>query len=124
MSMAKILLIDDDEDFAELNAASLIREGFEAVTARDGLEGIALAKAWKPDMVVVDLLMPRMHGFDVCQLLRQERADLRILVLSGKTHAIDRRAVERLGADRFLAKPCTPRDVVSAVRELLGLPEP
>ncbi|TPW20017.1 MAG: two-component system, OmpR family, alkaline phosphatase synthesis response regulator PhoP [Elusimicrobia bacterium] len=122
--MQKVLLIDDDEDFTELNSALLLQDGFSVTTARDGLEGVALAKALKPDIVVVDLLMPRMTGFDVCQQLRQELPTLKIIVLSGKSFPIDQRAAGRLGADRFLSKPSSPREVLANVKELLAAPEP
>lgn len=120
--MPKVLLIDDDEDFTELNAAILVQDGFSVTTARDGLEGVALAKALKPDIVVVDLLMPRMTGFDVCQQLRQDRPNLKIMVLSGKSYPIDQRAAGRMGADRFLPKPSSPREVLANVKELLASP--
>lgn len=118
--MKRAIIVDDDEDLAQLAAHCLQGAGFEVATARDGSEGLRLAAAFRPGLVLLDLMMPGMHGFEACRRLRAEHPGLRILVVSGKSYAADRRAAKKLGADLFLLKPWKPSELLAAVDRLLG----
>ena len=118
--MAKILVIDDDEVLRAYAAECLRADGHQVFTAEDGEQGVALAAAEKPDLVVTDIMMPGMFGFAVVQTLRANPslAKTRIIVSSLNFYA-DSEAVQSSGADRFLPKPYTPDALVQMVAELL-----
>ena len=119
--MAKILVIDDDEVLRTYAAECLRADGHQVLTAEDGEQGVALATAEQPDMVVTDIMMPGMFGFAVVQALRAnpELAKTRIIISSLNFYA-DTEAVQRSGADRFLPKPYAPEALIGMVAELLG----
>lgn len=116
----KILVVDDDDETRVLTTLRLQTAHYEVVTAADGREGLQQASAHRPDLVVLDLLMPGMHGFEACQRLRECYSGLKILILSGKAFTVDARSALRLGADKVLRKPCEEAVLIAAVRELLG----
>jgi DNA-binding response OmpR family regulator len=89
-----------------------------------GKEGCAKARSSKPDLVVLDLLMPDMHGFDVCQILKKDPSlrGTKILISSAKGYAVDKKAALRLGADGFLTKPYSLDALVDTVKQLVGEP--
>src|SRR5687767_3214010 len=97
---ARIIVIDDDEVLVDFAKSVLVEAGYTVLTALDGEEGYALAAKEKPDLVLLDLMMPRKHGYDVCQMMRANREldGTKIVVASGKGYASDRRAVVRMGA--------------------------
>lgn len=101
------LIIDDESDFRQIMAAVLQESGWTVLTAGDGEEGIALAKAHHPEVVLCDLLMPRLNGFQVCRALRREIAlrDIKIVVTSGRQFGSDLEAAREAGADEYLTKP-------------------
>ena len=118
----KILLIEDDEVFRSLTAAVLEKEGHLVRTAVDGAEGLRLAAEEHFDAVVLDLMMPGMHGYEVIQCLRSAPATVRvpIVVSSAKIYESDRRRAFSLGADRFVQKPVDPEKLVSVVSEIFN----
>lgn len=120
-SGATVLLVDDEPDLVELLGYALEREGFRVLTARDGLEGLRVAEAEHPDLIVLDIMMPRMDGVELCERLREDAA-LRltpILMLTARTGERDEIAGLDAGADDYLPKPISPRLFVSRVRALL-----
>ncbi len=118
---ATVLIVDDEPDLVELLSYALTAEGFRVVTAADGLEGLAVAEAERPDLVVLDIMMPRMDGVEMTARLR-ENGQLRltpILMLTARTAEGDEIAGLEAGADDYLTKPVSPRRLVMRVRALL-----
>jgi len=115
-----ILVMDDDDGLLEFMRAALVDAGYDVRTASDGEQGLESLKGSKPDLAIVDLIMPRMHGFDVLEKIQQDPSlkGMRVLVASAKGYAVDHKAAERLGAERFLQKPFTVDQLLEAVKEL------
>ena len=113
---SRILLIEDDPVFRELTAATLEQAGYEVELAADGETGLELARRESFDAIVVDLMMPRMHGFEVIQRLRGHYQTFRtpLLVYSAKIYESDQRKVIALGADGFLQKPVSADSLQAA----------
>lgn len=118
---SRILLIEDDPVFRELTAATLEQAGYDVALAEDGATGLALARSDSFDAIVVDLMMPRMHGFEVIQRLRSHYQTFRtpLLVYSAKIYESDQRKVIALGADGFLQKPVSAESLQAALSEAL-----
>ena len=118
---ATILLVDDEPDLVELIEYALTAEGFRVLTARDGAEGLAIAEAERPDLIVLDIMMPRLNGVELTERLR-ENSHLRltpILMLTARTGEGDEIAGLEAGADDYLPKPVSTRRLVSRIRALL-----
>ena len=118
---ATVLVVDDEPDLVELLQYALETAGFRVLTASDGVEGLAVAEAEKPDVLVVDIMMPRMDGIELVERVR-ERAALRltpVLMLTARTDERDEIAGLEAGADDYLPKPVSPRRLVSRVKALL-----
>ncbi len=116
-----VLVIDDEPDLVELLQYALETAGFAVLTASDGISGLAIAEAEKPDVMVVDIMMPRMDGMALTEQIRQ-RAALRrtpILMLTARTEEADEIAGLSAGADDYLPKPVSPKRLVSRVQALL-----
>lgn len=119
-----MVIVDDDDDMREL-MAMLLRGRYEVATAPDGKQGLEVIRATRPDLLVLDLLMPVMHGFEVCQRLRAdpELKGLKILISSSKSYQHDvRTAVEETGADGYIVKPFEVAEFNRRVDEMAGLP--
>jgi two-component system, OmpR family, alkaline phosphatase synthesis response regulator PhoP len=121
MPKGKILVIDDETDLIELVRYNLEKEGYAVVGAGDGESGVALIGREKPDLVIVDLMLPGMDGLEVCRLLRQkpETAQIPILMLTAKSSETDRIIGLELGADDYVTKPFSPRELAARVKALL-----
>ncbi len=120
--MPKALIIDDDEDLAKLLSKMLEKEGFETAWEPEGKSGIAKARSWKPDIAIVDLLMPGILGFAVVERLRADEnlKDLRILVASSKPFDNDQVDAKRVGADDYLVKPFKKAHLIEKVKALVN----
>lgn len=120
--MKKILVVDDDRLMVDFITECLKRGDFQVETATNGAEGLAKARSYRPDLMVLDLMMPDMHGFDVCETLRKDAdfKDLKILISSGKAYEVDKKAAKRLGADEYIVKPFSVDQLLTMVRGLLG----
>jgi DNA-binding response OmpR family regulator len=118
----KILVIEDDPATSRLVDYSLRHEGYQVITAANGLEGIRKAHNEAPDLVILDVMLPGMDGFEICHQLRSEpdTARLPILMLSAKAQEIDKNTGLKVGADDYLAKPAAPADIVDRVQKLLA----
>jgi DNA-binding response OmpR family regulator len=117
----KILVIEDDAIALRLIEYTLRKEGYEVLLAKNGLEGISKAQSEEPDLVILDVMLPGIDGFEVCHRLRSESqtAQLPILMLSGKAQEIDKATGLKVGADDYVTKPAAPRELVSRVESLL-----
>ncbi len=118
----KILVIEDDPNALRLVEYTLEQEGYKVITASDGLEGLRKAQNEHPDLIILDIMLPGLDGYEVCQQLRQkpETAKLPILMLSAKAREIDKDTGLKIGADDYLAKPADPSMIVAKVRTLLA----
>ncbi len=119
--MGKILVIDDDEVFRALVFEVLSSQGHRVLEAADGEAGLTMAQAELPDLILLDLMMPKMHGYWVLEQIRSkaELGQPKIIVSSAKTYETDIRRVKSIGADRYLGKPFEPEELVKIVGELL-----
>ena len=113
----KILIADDDADLREILAFSLRREGFEVILARDGYEALAQVAVEQPDLVVLDVTMPEMDGFEVCRQLRKE-SSIPIIMLTARGDDENIVLGLDLGADDYVTKPYSPRELIARVRAL------
>jgi DNA-binding response OmpR family regulator len=118
----KILIIEDDPATLRLVDYSLKQEGYQTITAANGLDGIRKALAEAPDLVILDVMLPGMDGFEICYRLRSEpaTAQLPILMFSAKAQEIDKETGTRVGADDYLTKPSAPAEIVAHVEKLLS----
>ena len=119
---AKILIADDEPNILVSLEYLLQREGFEVVLARDGNEALALLHSARPDLLLLDVMMPGRSGFEVCQALRADAAlqHTLVIMLSAKGREADMAKGLGLGADAYLTKPFSTRALVQAVRDLLA----
>ena len=121
----KILICDDEPHIRLLIEQSLEEledEGVEITTASDGEEALARIRDIKPDLVILDVMMPRMNGFDVCEAIRQDASERppHIILLTSKGQEYDRQKGASVGADRFMTKPFDPDLLVAEAREVLA----
>ena len=114
----KILVVDDEVKIVRVVRAYLEKEGYQVVEANDGLEALELARREKPDLVVLDLMLPKLSGWDVCRALRQE-SSVPILMLTARDEDTDKIVGLELGADDYLTKPFNPKEMVARVRAIL-----
>jgi len=122
----KILIIEDDPATQRLVDYSLKQEGYQIITASNGLEGIRKALGESPDLIILDVMLPGMDGFEICYRLRSEPATvhLPILMFSAKAQEVDKNTGIRVGADDYLIKPSAPADIVNHVAKLLAKKKP
>lgn len=121
--MPKVLLVEDDSNLREIYGAPLEAEGYEVVSASDGEEGLAVAVRERPDLIVSDVMMPKISGFDMLDILRStpETKDVKIIVMTALSQDEDRKRGEELGADRYVVKSqVTLDDFVGIVKDVLG----
>jgi DNA-binding response OmpR family regulator len=113
-----ILVVDDEPEIVRLVRAYLEKAGFRVVTGSDGERGLHVARREKPDLVVLDLLMPRLDGLEFTRRIRQER-DVPIIMLTARAEETDRVVGLELGADDYVTKPFSPRELVARIRAVL-----
>jgi two-component system alkaline phosphatase synthesis response regulator PhoP len=116
-----ILIVDDEMSIRELVAFNLQKEGYRIIEAQDGLSAVSLAKSEKPDLVVLDLMLPGMDGLEVCRTLKNQHhtAGIPIIMLTAKNEEIDKIIGLELGADDYLTKPFSPRELIARVKAVL-----
>ena len=116
--MKKILVFDDEPTLVATLKYNLEREGYEVVTAADGKSGLSAARDTRPDVIVLDLMLPGLDGLDVCRILRREMT-APILMLTAKTEEVDKVVGLELGADDYVTKPFSMRELLARVRALV-----
>jgi two-component system alkaline phosphatase synthesis response regulator PhoP len=121
MAKRTILLVDDDPDIREFVSFNLDKEGFKVETAKNGAEGVELCKKHKPDLVLLDVMMPGMDGIEACELIRAtpEIANTLIAILSARGEDYSQVAGFESGADDYITKPIRPKVLVSRIKALL-----
>ena len=117
-----ILVIDDEPYILRSLSYLLSREGYRVETAANGEEGLARLRALRPPLVFLDIMMPRMNGYEVCEQIRQDPATegTYVIMLSAKGQQIDRERGLLGGADEYMTKPFSPREVAQHLRDLFG----
>jgi DNA-binding response OmpR family regulator len=121
-----VLIIEDDRNTANLIAVYLKREGFRTLTASNGETGLDLAEKQHPDLVILDLMLPKVDGWEVCRRLRQT-SEVPVIMLTARAEEVDRVAGLTLGADDYVVKPFSPRELMARVRAVLRrapIPDP
>ena len=128
MKKGTVLVIDDEKDLIELITYNLGKEGYDVIAANDGQEGLDVVKRHRPDLVVLDLMMPGLDGLQVCQRLRSDSrtTGVPIIMLTAKATEADRVVGLEFGADDYITKPFSPREVVARVKAVLrrSTPQP
>lgn len=129
MSAQKVLVIEDHRDTRELLKYNLTSAGFDVAAAEDGQSGLTLATAFKPDIVLLDLMMPGIDGLETCRQMKSDPALTRIpvIMLTAKGEEVDKIVGLELGADDYVVKPFSPRELVLRIKAILrrsGAPEP
>lgn len=119
--MKLILIVDDDPSLGRLLEFALQKAGFGVMIARDGKEGLKLASEFHPDAAILDVMMPGVHGYELCRRLRADpgTAHTKVVCLTARSQAIDEQEARKAGADLFLSKPIMPEDLIAHIRSLL-----
>ena len=118
MSSEKILIIEDEENILEAVKYTLTQEGNDVFTSVDGEDGLEKAQEIKPDLVLLDVMLPKMDGFEVCRILRKD-LEMPVFMISAKAEEIDRVVGLEIGADDYITKPFSMRELVVRVRNSL-----
>lgn len=118
MSAVRILIVDDEKTLLENVQAYLAKEGYNTQTAMDGPTALKIARAFRPDLIVLDILLPGMDGLEVMRRLRQE-SDVYILMLTAKSDETDKIVGLTVGADDYMTKPFSPRELVARIKAIL-----
>ena len=117
----KVLVCDDEPYILESVAYIVEKEGFEVITAEDGEEGLNVARNEKPNLIFLDVMMPKMTGYEVCEALKKdtETSDIHVIMLTARGQDSDEERAEEVGADEYMTKPFSPRKLKKRLRELL-----
>ena len=121
--MSKIMVVEDDMSLREIYSIRIVAEGYEVVSAGDGEEALAVAVREKPDLILSDVMMPKISGFDMLDILRStpETANIKVVMMTALSSDDQRRRGEQLGADRYLVKSQVGiEDVINTIHEVLG----
>ena len=120
--LATVLVVDDDPVIQRLLKVNFEMEGYDVLVAKDGVDGLEMARAEHPDIVVLDIMMPRMSGLDVVKALKADpdTASIPVMLLSAKAQEADLRAGDDSGADDYLTKPFDPLQLLPRVEQLLA----
>lgn len=121
MNRSKILVVEDDEDIAQLLALTMKKAGFEVAVSENGHEALNLIRRHPPDLLLLDLMIPGVDGFEVCREIKRDprTAEVPVLILTARGEEIDRIIGLELGADDYVVKPFSPRELLLRVRAIL-----
>src|SRR5262245_30035631 len=117
--MTRILVVEDDPKMSKLLVSDLELEGFKVIAAADGPAGLEQAKRAKPDLIILDVMLPKMNGYDVCRALRKDGSEVPILLLTAKGQESDKVVGLGLGADDYVTKPFSGLELMARVKALL-----
>jgi len=116
MDIQRILVVDDEPNIVQLVSMYLARENYTVITAGDGQKALDIVKTQKPDLVVLDVMLPSLDGLEVCRCLRAEGNAVPIIMVTARDDDIDKIIGLELGADDYLTKPFNPRELVARIR--------
>ncbi|WP_370642984.1 response regulator transcription factor [Sporosarcina sp. ACRSM] len=119
MTTKKILIVDDEQPIRTLLEYNLKQERYETISAADGEEAVHKTESEQPDLILLDLMLPKMDGIDVCRTLRQRGIETPIIMLTAKGDELDKVLGLEIGADDYMTKPFSPREVVARVKAVL-----
>jgi len=119
MKMAKILIIEDDASILLPLEDNLKLEGYEVSSATDGSEGLAMAREGHYDLIILDIMLPQLNGLEVCRQLRQDKNMTPVLMLTAKSQEVDKVLGLELGADDYVTKPFSPRELLARLKAIL-----
>ena len=121
MARAKVLVVDDEEYIQHILNFSFGAEGYEVVTASDGEEGVSKAKDEKPDVIVMDIMMPKMDGYEACKQIKTDpqTKDIPVILLTAKGRDADRKLGSEVGADDYVVKPFSPGRLIERVEGIM-----
>lgn len=117
-SNEKVLIVEDDRNLLDTLKYNLSKEGYEVITAVDGAEALEVARQEKPDLIILDVMLPHLSGFEVCRILRKEMTTP-IIMLTAKTEETDKIVGLEIGADDYMTKPFSLRELLARVRAML-----
>jgi DNA-binding response OmpR family regulator len=117
--MSKILVVDDEPHIVELATLYLNNDGFSTMSAGDGTQALQMTRCNQPDLVVLDIMLPKLDGWEVCRQLRQEGNMIPIIMLTAREEDVDKIVGLELGADDYMVKPFNPRELVARVKAVL-----
>ncbi|HLQ66851.1 MAG TPA: response regulator [Candidatus Limnocylindrales bacterium] len=122
MSKGKILVVDDEIYIVHILDFSLGMEGYDVVTALDGEQALEKVKTEKPDLIVLDIMMPKLDGYEVCKTIKSDPGtkQIPVILLSAKGRNVDQKMGFDVGADDYITKPFSPRKLVERINQLLG----
>ena len=122
MSKGKILVVDDEIYIVHILDFSLGMEGYEVVTALDGEQALEKLKVEKPDLIVLDIMMPKLDGYEVCKAIKSDPVtrQIPVILLSAKGRNVDQKMGFDVGADDYITKPFSPRKLVERINAILG----
>lgn len=115
----KVLVVDDEKPIVRLITFNLEKEGFTTLKAYDGEEALQITTDAKPDLVILDIMLPRIDGLEVCRQIRQKNMSTAVIMLTAKDHEIDKVLGLELGADDYMSKPFSPRELIARVKAVL-----
>ena len=118
MQDTKILIVDDEQNIVDLISAYLKKEEYQVITANDGEDALEMARQHDPDLIILDIMLPRMDGLEVLSILRAE-SDAYVIMLTAKTEEIDKIIGLSVGADDYVTKPFSPRELMARIRAAL-----
>lgn len=118
----KILIVDDEDGIVKLVKMYLEYNHYEVITASDGQEGLDKAKTGEPDLIILDLMLPKINGYKVCGLLKKDSryAKIPVILFTAKTQEKDMKLGQEVGADAYLTKPFEPEILLSKIKELIN----
>ena len=114
----KILVVDDEKRIVDILIAYLERDGYQVIAAYDGKSALELARSNSPDLIILDLMLPEISGWDVCRELRKE-SDVPVIMLTARVDTPDKIIGLEIGADDYVTKPFDPKEIISRVRAVL-----
>ncbi len=119
----KILLVDDEPDIQVIISGRLTALGFEVLIAKDGQEGLDLARKESPDLILLDLMLPKLDGYKVCRMLKFDKAfeNIPVVIFSAKGSDADKKLAEQVGADAYMVKPFDLKLFTETIRKLTGV---
>ena len=122
MAKGRILVVDDEIYIVHILDFSLGMEGYDVITALDGEQALEKARAEKPDLIVLDIMMPKLDGYETCKILKAEAdtKDIPVILLSAKGRNVDQKIGFEVGADDYITKPFSPRKLVERINAILG----
>ncbi|MBI5836066.1 MAG: response regulator [Candidatus Eisenbacteria bacterium] len=117
----RILVVDDEEDLGRILKFALMAAGHEVILAMDGAEGLRMAREDDPDLILLDLMLPKIDGYKVCRMLKfdERYKQIPIVILSARTQEVDKQMARETGADLFITKPYNLNEILATIQQLL-----